>query len=186
LTTAFFSRTVLSEQFRSNEQGEVMAEDQVRKIHELLSDFDAAMLVTHGGDFAHARPMGIAAVEPNCDVWFFTERGSPKVHEIQDDQSVLIVCQGQNGHYVTLSGRAELVADRTKARQLWSDSFKPWFPDGADDPNLLLICVHAQEAEYWDNSGMKALRYYFEAAKARARGTKQQVKEGEQHGHVRL
>jgi general stress protein 26 len=161
-------------------------EDQVQKIHELLSDFDSAMLVTHGGDFAHARPMGIAAIEPNCDIWFFTERGSPKVREIQENDSVLIVCQDPAGRYVTLSGRAEIVAERAKAQQLWSDSFKTWFPGGVNDPTLLLLCVHAEEAEYWDNSGAKALRYYFEAARARLRGAKQQVHEGEQHGHARL
>lgn len=126
-----------------------MADDQVQKIRELLEDFDTAMLVTHGDEFARARPMAIAAVEPNCNVWFFTARSSPKVHEIQDDQSVLIVCQGERGRYVTLNGRAELVADRAKARQLWSDSIKTWFPDGLDDPELLLICVHADGAEYW-------------------------------------
>ena len=163
-----------------------MAEDRVQKIHELLSDFDTAMLITHGGEFAHARPMGIAAVEPNCDVWFFTERGSPKIHEIQDDDNVLIVCQDPRGRYITLAGRAELVAERAKAQQLWSDSFKTWFPAGVNDPTLLLICVHAEEAEYWDNSGAKTVRYYFEAAKARLRGSKQEVKDGEQHGRVEL
>jgi general stress protein 26 len=163
-----------------------MAEDQVQRIHELLQGFNTAMLVTHGGDFAHARPMGIATVEPNCDVWFFTQRGSPKVHEIQNDDNVLIVCQDPRGRYVTLSGRAELVADRAKAQQLWSDSFQTWFPDGVADPALLLICVHAEEAEYWDDTGAEALRYYFEAVKARVQGEKPQTNEGEEHAKVAL
>jgi len=163
-----------------------MAEDQVQKIYELLSDFDTAMLVTHGGDFAHARPMAIAHVEPNCDVWFFTGRSSPKVHEIRDDDRVLVVCQDEHSRYVTLSGRAELIAEREKARQLWSDSYKAWFPGGVDDPELLLIRVHAEEAEYFDTRDLKGLRYLFEAAKARARGTRPEIKEGEQHGKVSL
>jgi general stress protein 26 len=163
-----------------------MAEDQVQRIHELLEDFDTAMLITHGGEFAHARPMAIACVESNCDVWFFTGRSSPKVHEIHNDDSVLVVCQNEHNRYVTLNGRAEIVADRAKARQLWSDSYKTWFPGGVEDPELLLICVHAEEAEYWDRSGTKGLRYLFEAAKARARGTRPELVEGEQHGKVTL
>lgn len=163
-----------------------MAEDQVQKIHELLEDFKTAMLVTHGGDFAHARPMAIAMVEPNCDVWFFTQRGSPKVHEIQDDDNVLIVCQDPRGRYVTLSGRAELVADPAKAQQLWNDSFVTWFRGGVADPALLLICVHTEEAEYWDNTGAEATRYYIEAVKARVQGEKPQVNEGEEHAKVHL
>ena len=164
-----------------------MAADQLqKKIHELLSEFDTAMLVTHGGDFAHARPMAIASVEPNCDVWFFTARSSPKVQEIQDDQAVLIVCQDPRGRYVTLNGRAELIADRAKAQPLWRDSFQTWFPGGVADPTLLLICVHAEEAEYWDNTGAEALRYYIAAVKARVQGTKPQVNEGEEHAKVKL
>ena len=163
-----------------------MAEDQVQRIHELLSEFDTAMLITHGEDFAHARPMAIAAVEPNCDVWFFTGRSTPKVQEIHNDQSVLIVCQDEHRRYVSLSGRAELVADRPKARQLWNDSYKTWFPESADDPDLLLICVHADEAEYWDTRGTKGLHHLFKAARARIRGTRPEIKEGEQHGKVGL
>lgn len=163
-----------------------MAEDQVQKVHELLSEFDTAMLVTHGGDFAHARPMAIASVGPNCDVWFFTGRSSPKVQEIQDDQSVLIICQDDRGRYVTLSGRAELIADRARAQQLWKDKFQTWFSGGVADPALLLICVHTEEAEYWDNTGAVALRYFIAAVKARAQGTTPPVNEGEEHAKVKL
>ena len=34
-------------------------DDSVQKVHELLSDLDPAELVTHSGDFTHARPLGI-------------------------------------------------------------------------------------------------------------------------------
>ncbi len=163
-----------------------MADDQVQKIYQLLCEFDTAMLVTYGEGFAHARPMAMAEIEKNCDLWFFTGRGSAKVHEIQEDQSVLIVCQDEHKRYISLAGRAELVADRAKARELWSDSYKTWFPGGVEDPDLLLLCVHADEAEYWDSAGTNGLRYLFQAAKARMSGTQPEIKEGEQHGKVSL
>lgn len=160
-----------------------MNEDQVVKIHELLQDFDTAMLVTHRPDQnPHARPMAIAKVERDCRLWFFTGRGTTKVHEIENDQHVLITCQDEHSRYVTLSGVAELVADRSKARDLWKQSFKTWFPKGVDDPDLLLILVHPTEAEYWDTQGLKGVRYMFEAAKAYATGARPRIREGEQHG----
>ncbi|HTD67787.1 MAG TPA: pyridoxamine 5'-phosphate oxidase family protein, partial [Candidatus Limnocylindria bacterium] len=129
-------------------------------------------------------PMAIAAVEPNCDVWFFTGRSSLKVHEIQDDQSVLVACQDEHQRYISLLGRAELVAERPKTRQLWNDSYKMWFPQGLGDPDLLLICIHASEAEYWDNRGVKGVRYLFQTAGTRARATRPASQEGEQRGKV--
>ena len=105
-----------------------MAEDQVQKIHELLSDFDTAMLVTHGGDFAHARPMAIAHVEPNCDVWFFTGRSSPKVHEIRDDDRVLVVCQDEHSRYVTSADARSLSPNVRRRGSSGAIHTKPGFP----------------------------------------------------------
>lgn len=164
-----------------------MPDDAVRRIHELLSDFDTAMLVTHGRQSAaHGRPMAIAAIEPDCGLWFFTGRDSAKVHEIEDDQHVLIVCQDEHRRYVSLTGTAELIPDRAKARALWKESYQTWFPRGIDDPNLLLIFVRPEAAEYWDTQGFKGIRYVFEAAKAYATGTTPHIEEGEQHGKVML
>jgi general stress protein 26 len=159
-----------------------MTED-LQRIHALLEDFDTAMLVTHGGDFAHARPMAIARVEPDCKVWFFTRRSSGTVHEIQDDQNVLIVCQDEF-RFITLSGRAEFVAERAKEKEVWSDAFKTWFPAGLAEPELLLICVHPEGVEYWDSRA--AGSHTFEVGAAGARTTRSRVIESKQHGKVTL
>jgi general stress protein 26 len=164
-----------------------MQNDQVEKIHELLESFNTAMLITHRPDQPlHARPMAIAQVQPDCGVWFFTGRDTTKVHEIEDSQEVLIACQNERDRYISLSGSAELVGSREKIHELWKDSYRTWFPRGIDDPDLLLIHVYPEAAEYWDNRGMKGLRYVFEAAKAYVSGTRPQVKEGDQHGKVSL
>jgi general stress protein 26 len=164
-----------------------MAENQIKNIHDLLQGFDTAMLVTHESNQAsHARPMAIARVEPDCGVWFFTGRDTAKVNEIRNDEHVLVVCQAEHTRYVSLGGTAKLVEDRSKAHDLWKESYKTWFPQGIDDPNLLLIHIHPSEAEYWDSHGLKGVRYAFEAVKAYATGRTPHIKEGEQHGRVNL
>ena len=164
-----------------------MPEDQIAKIHEMLEDFHTAMLITHAHDQApSARPMAIARVEPDCGLWFFTGRDSAKVHDIQSDQHVLIACQDERTRYISLSGTAELVSDRAKVRDLWKESYKTWFPKGVDDPDLLLIFVRPEAAEYWDNQGVKGIGYVFEAAKAYFSGQTPHIKEGEQHGKADL
>jgi hypothetical protein len=33
--------------------------------------------------------------------------------------------------------------------------YKAWFPQGLDDPDLALLQVHVNQAEYWDTSSSK-------------------------------
>jgi general stress protein 26 len=163
-----------------------MPNDEIQKLHDLLKTFETAMLVTHAQGAMHSRPMAIARIEPNCQLWFFSGRDSSKADEIENNPDVLIVCQADHSRYLSISGRAALVRDRTVAAELWRESYRTWFPQGIDDPNLVLISVHIRDAEYWDNQGIKGIRYLFEAAKAYATGTTPDIREGEQHGKVRL
>ena len=52
--------------------------------------------------------------------------------------------------FVTVTGRAEVVAERSKVEALWSETYRAWFPDGVKDDNVVLIRVEAEQAEYWD------------------------------------
>ena len=105
--------------------------DQTHKFHDLLAKFETAMLVTHTADHQlRARPMAIAQVEEGCRVWFFTGVESGKVHEIETDTHVSVVCQNDRDVYLSLSGTARLNRDRAKVDELWTEPLKTWFPEG--------------------------------------------------------
>ncbi len=53
-----------------------------------------------------------------------------------------------------MSGSAKVVDDRAKARELWNPILRAWF-ESADDPDLRLIHVDVEHAEYWDTPGGK-------------------------------
>lgn len=164
-----------------------MQDPQLEKLHGLLSDFSTVMLITMvGPDGCHARPMAVALVDDNADLWLFTSRDSEKVREIETDSRVQI--HGQNGwkNCVVLTGRATVVADRDLIREIWEPSFEAWFPEGAEDPNIVLIHVTNEQAEYWDNTGTNQFRYIYQSLKALVNGTTPAIKEGEQHGNVTL
>jgi general stress protein 26 len=164
-----------------------MDTDSKDKVREILGDFSTAMLVTHSeeaGSFSHARPMEVASVDENCDVWFFTGRDSPKLDEIKHDKRVLLTFQRDHKLYLTLSGEAEIVYDRSRISELWKEPFKVWFPGGVDDPSLTLVRVRAKQAEYWDNSGLEGVRYLFSAVKAYVTGKTPEIKEGSVHGEA--
>lgn len=90
--------------------------------------------------------------------------------------------------YASLSGSATIVRDRDRVRALWSESFRPWFPDGPDQRDLALVRVDPQVGEYWDQRGATGLRYLWESAKAVVQGERvdDAAIEGEGHGKVPL
>ncbi len=164
-----------------------MSQPEREKFRELLNGFDTAVLTTHGGQYHfRSRPMAIADVDGNCDVWFVTGRDSAKVHEIEADTRAQVVCQKGWNSCVCIAGKASIVEDRLKIQELWKPSYKVWFPQGVDDPNLVLIHVRGDYGEYWDNSGINRFTYLYQALKAIVTGTTPDVGEGERHGQVTL
>lgn len=156
---------------------------ELSKFYDLLTRFDTGMLITHSGsNNLHARPMAIAQVDPNCDLWFITSFDSPKAMEVRSNQDVLVTFQNKREEFVTLSGRAELVRDPQKVSELWRASFKVWFPQGQDDPNLGLLHVTGRQGEYWDNSGANKASFALESLRALFAGERPQMREGSQHG----
>lgn len=161
--------------------------EQKEHLLKLLRQFSTAMLVTHAGaDQLRARPMVVGEVADDAVVWFITGLDTAKAHEIETDTRVHLVCQNEHSAYLSLRGSAALLNDRARVERLWQEPFKVWFPQGKEDPNIVLICVRIEEAEYWDNEGWNKVKYLVESAKAYVKGTKPETEDENQHGFVRL
>jgi general stress protein 26 len=155
------------------------------RLHDVIKDFDNAMLLTRGsGGRPHLRPMHIAEIREDGDIFFATSLDSPKVSEIAADPEAVVVFQGQR-QFAAVYGRAEVIRDRALIDQLWSEAWKVWFPEGKDDPSLCLIRVDGREGEYWDNAGVQGIKYAFEAAKAYMQG-RTPAPDEKQNAKVRL
>jgi general stress protein 26 len=130
--------------------------ESVRKLGELIKGIRIAMLVTRSGDGSlRARPMAAQQTTFDGTVWFFTAQHSNKVDELVRNPDVGLVYTDASGHsHVSLSGRAALVRDSAKARELWSPLYREWFPKGLEDPELALLRIDVTRAEYWDSPGM--------------------------------
>ena len=106
-----------------------------------------------------SRPMATQEVEDDGDLWFFTDGGATKVDEVEHNQSVNVSYSDPNNQkYVSVSGTAQLVRDRQKIEELWNPLFKAWFPKGLDEPDLALLRVSIDQAEYWDSPSSKVVR----------------------------
>lgn len=158
------------------------------KLRDLLTDFDAAMLVTRtpAGEL-RSRPMAVADIQPDGVMWFITERYSGKLDEISRDNHVNVSMQSER-KFVSISGRAVAVDDARKVAELWNEAWRVWFPGGKDDPTLVLLKVQGEHGEYWDNSGTSGIKYLIEAGKAYLTGTKPREVESDPkvHGKVAM
>lgn len=143
----------------------------IRKLGELIKDVRICMLTTVDEQGAlHSRPMAAQQVEFDGDLWFFTAKGTHKENEIERDQRVNVsFANPDKQHYVSVSGSAECLTDRNKAKQLWHEAYRTWFPKGLNDPDLLLMRVKVEKAEYWDSPNGAAV-YVFGYLKALATG----------------
>ncbi len=127
--------------------------DDVQKLARLIKGIDFGMLTTLDADGRlYSRPMSHNGnVEFDGDVWFFTYGDTPKVHEIENRPQVNVSFSSPKDQtYVSLAGRAELSRDKAKIKELWDPSLKAWFPDGLDTPDIALLKVSVEKAEYWD------------------------------------
>jgi general stress protein 26 len=158
--------------------------DTHEHLYELVKDIKTAMLITRSGGTLHARPMSVADLRADADAYFATSLDSPKVAEIEADPFAMITVQ-DGSKYAVVTGEARVVRDRALIDKLWSEAWRAWFPQGKDDPALCLIKLEARQGEYWDNSGVRGLRYLFEGVKAIAKGTTPETDES-QHAKVRL
>lgn len=161
--------------------------EQREHLFRLLRKFNTAMLVTHGdGRELRVRPMAIAQVDEAGQIWFISSAETAKVHEIETDARVNVVCQKDHAAYLSLAGRASLVHDRVKLDEVWNEMIRVWFPGGKDDPSIVLICVTPESGEFWDNQGTHKIKYLFESAKAWVSGRKPDLEEGEEHAVLKL
>ncbi len=121
-------------------------------LQEKIKGIRVAMLTTQELDGSlHSRPMLTPEHEFDGDLWFFTLAGAPKVYEVQQNQQVcLSYARTDETLFVSVSGSAQLVRDQKKIKELWKPAYKTWFPDGPEDPNLALLKVRVERAEYWD------------------------------------
>ena len=127
--------------------------EAITKINELVKGKQIAMLtsVSEDGSF-HARPMAVLDVDFDGDVWFFTAKDAPKVAQIEKESRVNVAYSDPgNQDYVSLAGHAKLVIDQALNKKYWQPQFEAWFPGGVEDPQLALLKIEVDGAEYWDS-----------------------------------
>jgi len=128
-----------------------------QQLRELIGEIRFAMFTSMGSD-GHLRSRPMTTQNASSDdqdtghrLWFFMSRTSDTAVEIATNPHVNVsYAHPGKDAYVSVSGQAQVVEDRDIKQQLWSKMNEAWFPKGIDDPDLALVCVDIDGAEYWN------------------------------------
>ena len=86
-----------------------------------------------------------------------------------DSQDAVGYARPEDDCCVSVSGTAAVMEEAARKEDLWTPMAKAWFPDGPTDPNLALLVIKLQHAEYWDVEESKMVQL-FKMAKAAVTG----------------
>ncbi len=138
-----------------------------RDLWKRLANHRYAMLTTHDADgLLAARPVTALKVEPDGRLWFFIPVAGGIAADVERDPDIHLSYMNEDEDlFVSLRGKATVLRDAQRARELWSTMAGAWFPGGPDDPNLGILRVDVDRGDYWDVKASKLVQFY-EMAKA--------------------
>jgi general stress protein 26 len=147
--------------------------DQTETLSGLIKDIRFAMFTTQAADGSlRSRPMTTQSdpgEEQDC-LWFFASHTGEAVADLLREPAVNVAyANTSKDAYVSVSGRAAVVDDDARKKQMWSKFAEAWFPGGPEDPDLALVRVQIEAAEYWNVRESKVTQL-FKIARATVTG----------------
>jgi general stress protein 26 len=127
--------------------------EQLETVRSIMKGVRTAMLTTVAADGTlHAHPMTTQETEFDGDAWFVMGATSETAVNARERPRVNVAYAGDSG-WVSLAGTAELSSDPARKKELWNRFVEAWFPGGQDDPDVQVMRVRAESAQYWDSPG---------------------------------
>ena len=99
-----------------------------------------------------SHPMTPQQVTDEGNVWFFIDSASDHADNLRREKRVNLAF-ADSSTWLSVAGHATLQTNRDKIEELWNPAVEAWFPNGKDAPNVGLLFVESDSAEYWDSPG---------------------------------
>lgn len=90
-------------------------------------------------------------IDGGGSLWFPVQRPSEVAQRIANDPRVYLRIRGASGR-VALSGRADVITNRSEIFTHWSEKWRHNFPGGPWESHLWLVRVRAAEGEFWNHA----------------------------------
>lgn len=135
----------------------LQSNEAIDKLKHLVLEVNTCMLISSGKTARqNTRPMAVVDIDLQGNLWFFANKNSNKVKDIEEDSHVqLVFAHPAKSVFIDIHGRASVETNPGYIDEKWTPLVKAWFPEGKDDPAICLIKVKADEAHYWSVEGSK-------------------------------
>jgi general stress protein 26 len=122
-----------------------------KKIGEVIEATKVGMLTTvQANGELRSRPMLCAGCDFDC-LWFLAKESKPLIAEAISNRVVNVAfANPEKRQYASVTGLAHLVDDEKLVQKLSRPELKSWFPEGLQEPDLVLLRVDIDHAEAWD------------------------------------
>lgn len=142
-------------------------QNRIARVWDIIEKTRVGMLTTQFSGGLRARPLEARADRDAGVIWFVTDVHGAKDDEIGAAHDIgLVFIYEDDRTYLSITGRAFVMRDTAKAKDIWRKSDDTWFPDGSDDPNVRVLRIEPVTAEIWDGPSSTAV-VDFEYAKKR-------------------
>lgn len=127
-------------------------------------------------DNHHFQPMTAFVERDSNTLWFYTKSDTDLAQSVAANGADAAFMFLDKKLQACIDGRLTLSRDRERIERFWNAHVAAWYPQGKDDPSLILLRLDVSEAAVWINEG-GLLKYAFEVAKANASKTTPDVGE---------
>ena len=150
-------------------------QNHISRVWDIIEKAGVGMLTTRFAGGLRARPLEARADRDVGLIWFVTDVRGAKDDEIHAAHEIgLVFIDADSRAYLSITGRASVTRDSSKAKEIWKKTDDVWLPGGPDDPNVRVLCVEPITAELWEGPS-SAAGAAFEFAKAASTGEKRKV-----------
>lgn len=125
---------------------------ELDKLGRIVKDIGTAMLASLADDGSLVtRPLETLQLNAEGELVFFTSANSAKVAQLTEDRHVnLAYVDSANKRYLSVRGQSRMDRDEDTINALWSMEQKVFFPQGKNDPELMVLRVKVRDAMYWE------------------------------------
>ena len=141
-------------------------QEGAQEVRALIRSTGIGMLTTIDGEgLLVSRPMLALLLDDDARIHFLTHTSSAKVGHITAQPRVALTFIGADSTYLAIAGQASASRDAALVARLWNPTYRAWFPDGVDDPDVTVLRVAVDRADYWEAPTSRDARL-IEAVKA--------------------
>ena len=127
----------------------------------LIERVRVGMVTTIDGAGAlRSRPLPTLELDDDGLLWLLVAAGNADMAAMNRENSRVGIAYADPNvqDYASVAGRGAIACSQEKIRAHWNAWVELWFPQGIDTPNLALLCVTIEDAEYWEAPGGEARR----------------------------